>query len=1149
MASIIRIKRSSVSGNPATLGAGELAYSALNGAGGNRLYIGMGTETSGNAANHFVIGGTYYTGLIDASTAGTLTTNASSIPVLSSTGTIDTWKVGNTQLTGNTLSTTNSNGNLILNPNGTGMVQIAGTWTLPRDGGTNGYVLTTNGSGTSTWAASAATLNLAAGSATTGSIALLSQTLTIAGGNGITTSVSGQTVTISSIGAGGYTSTATGGTTTTLTAASTANQFFTGSTTQTVKLPSTATLTIGQEYYITNQSTGALTIQTSASGAITTIPAGAGAVFTVASVGAETWVTEFDGATSVTGSGALVLGTSPTITSATLTTPAIGSAGFTVAGSTSGTITVAATAIAGTNTLTLPAATDTLVGRATTDTLTNKTINLTSNTLVATSAQLAAAITDETGSGALVFAHTPVLSSPTLGTASATTINKVTLTAPATGSTLTIADGKTLTASNTLTFTGTDSSSVAFGAGGTVAYVANKLSVFAATSSSELAGVISDETGTGALVFANTPTLVTPVLGVATATTINKLTITAPTTSATLTVADGKTLTASNTLTFTGTDGSSAAFGTGGTVAYQGGTLAQFASTTSSQLAGVISDETGSGALVFATSPTLVTPALGTPASGVMTNVTGLPLTSGVTGTLPVANGGTGTTSGSITGTGALTFTAGGTNTNVNLVPNGTGIVDVGGKRVGNAADPTQAQDLVTKAYVDAMSNGLDVKASVRAATTAALTVTYSNGTAGVGATLTNAGTQAALTLDSIALSSGERVLIKDQASALQNGVYTVTTVGSASVNWVLTRATDFDNSPGTEVSPGTFFFVEEGTTQQDNGYVVSTNSAITIGTTGITFSQFSGAGQITAGAGLTKSGNTIDVVGTADRITVNTDSVDIASTYAGQSTITTLGTIGTGVWQGTLIGATYGGTGVNNGSNTLTLAGSVSHAGAFTQTFTATANTAVTLPTTGTLATLAGTEALTNKTVNGLTITSTTGTLTVVSGGTLATAGAFATTLTSTAGTNVTLPTTGTLATLAGTETFTNKTLTAPVIATIVNTGTLTLPTSTDTLVGRATTDTLTNKTITGAVITTGSINNTPIGATTTNTGAFTTLAASGAVTLTSTTDATAVGTAAVILSGGLSVAKAMFIGTNITGAGAATSTLDGFNIDGGTY
>ena len=129
------------------------------------------------------------------------------------------------------------------------------------------------------------------------------------------------------------------------------------------------------------------------------------------------------------------------------------------------------------------------------------------------------------------------------------------------------------------------------------------------------------------------------------------------------------------------------------------------------------------------------------------------------------------------------------------------------------------------------------------------------------------------------------------------------------------------------------------------------------------------------------------------------------------------------------LVTPAQGGTGVNNGSNTLTLAGNVSHAGAFTQTFTATANTSITLPTTGTLATLAGSEALTNKTVNGLTVTTTTGTLTLVNGSTLATSGAFSTTLTATAATNVTLPTTGTLATLAGTETLTNKSLTSPTV------------------------------------------------------------------------------------------------------------------------
>jgi hypothetical protein len=259
-------------------------------------------------------------------------------------------------------------------------------------------------------------------------------------------------------------------------------------------------------------------------------------------------------------------------------------------------------------------------------------------------------ITVSTLLAAITSLSSPTITSPTISGATITTSTFNGNTWTAGSGVLTISAAKTLTASNTLTLTGTDGSTVAFGAGGTVAYATAALSQFAATTSTELAGVISNETGSGSLVFATSPTLVTPVLGAATATSINKLTLTAPASSATLTIADGKTLTASNTLTFTGTDGSSVAFGTGGTVAYTGGTLAQFASTTSAQLAGVISNETGSGVLVLATSPTLVTPTLGVATATSINKVTFTAPASG--STLTIADGKTLTASNTLTFTG-----------------------------------------------------------------------------------------------------------------------------------------------------------------------------------------------------------------------------------------------------------------------------------------------------------------------------------------------------------------------------------------------------------------------------------------------------------------------------------------------------------------
>jgi len=221
-------------------------------------------------------------------------------------------------------------------------------------------------------------------------------------------------------------------------------------------------------------------------------------------------------------------------------------------------------------------------------------------------------------------------------------------------------------------------------------------------------------------------------------------------------------------------------------------------------------------------------------------------------------------------------------------------------------ADPSSALHSATKQYVDSVATGLDIKASCRVATAAALPACTAAGSK-VGKTLTMDAV-GVLTVDGVATALNNRILVKDQAIGANNGIYRVTTEGTASVAAILTRATDADQDA--EVTAGMFTFIEEGTENADNGLALITNDPITVDTTALVFSQFTGTGAIVAGAGLTKTGNTLDVVGTADRITANADSIDIASTYAGQTSITTLGTIATGTWSATAIGATKGGTG-----------------------------------------------------------------------------------------------------------------------------------------------------------------------------------------------------------------------------------------------
>jgi hypothetical protein len=186
---------------------------------------------------------------------------------------------------------------------------------------------------------------------------------------------------------------------------------------------------------------------------------------------------------------------------------------------------------------------------------------------------------------------------------------------------------------------------------------------------------------------------------------------------------------------------------------------------------------------------------------------------------------------------------------NINLLAGGAGNIDVGSTYITNVVDPFNPQDAATKAYVDSVAQGLDVKASVQYATAAALpSYTYDNGTSGIGATIT-ANANGALTIDGGSPAATQRVLIKDETAGNNpyNGIYVVTDAGGVGTPFILTRATDFDNgSPSGEI-PGAFTFVEQGSTNADSGWVCTTNNPVTVGTTPIVFVQFSSAGSYSA--------------------------------------------------------------------------------------------------------------------------------------------------------------------------------------------------------------------------------------------------------------------------------------------------------------
>jgi len=793
MASIIRIKRSSTSGNPATLGAGELAYSALadNGSnGGDRLYIGMGTETAGNAVNHVIIGGKYYTGLVDAGgSGGTLNTSAKSIPVLSATGSIDKWLVGNLQLTGSTLSSTNTNGDINITPNGTGKTIISNLYTDATTSLTE-FIQDVAGGGIVDSDEIDATYDDEAG---TTSLALKTTGVT-AGSYGSATAI--PTFTVDSKGrltAAGSVSVAT-----------TLN--LTGDTgSDGISLLTETLAIVGGEGIDTAITANTLTI--SAEDASTT----------------NKGVASFD------------------------------TANFTV---TAGAVS-AKTITLGSSTLALGSTTTGLAGLSSLGVTGNATVGGTLNVTGATTLSSTLGVTGNTTLGGTLGVTGATTLSSTLGVAGDFAVNTNKFTVAATSGNTSV--GGTLSVTGNSTLAGTLAVTNDFSVN------TNKFNVAASTGNTSIAGTLGV---TGAATLSSTLD-VTGNLSVNS----NKFTVAA-----------------------------------------------------------------GSGNTAIA-------------------------------GTLAV--------------TGAATFSS---------------AVNMSGQKITNLAEPTADSDAATKYYVDAARSGLDIKNSVKAATTGNITLS---------------GTQV---IDGVTLSVGDRVLVKDQSTASQNGIYVV-----AAGAW--SRSTDAD-APA-ELNPGTFVFVEQGTVNDNTGFVVVSDSVVTIGTDAINWTLFSASGTLIAGAGLIKNGYTLeaqvgngvtiasdtiqlastvagagltftsgvlDIVGTANRITVNADSIDIASTYVGQSSITTLGTITTGTWNGSVIADAY----IN--------------------------------------------DALT------------------ISGGT---------------------------------------------------------------------------------------INNTPIGATTRSTGAFTTLAANGAATLTSTLAVSG----ATTLSSTLAVTGNITASANLTGAGASTSTIDGFTIDGGTY
>jgi len=264
---------------------------------------------------------------------------------------------------------------------------------------------------------------------------------------------------------------------------------------------------------------------------------------------------------------------------------------------------------------------------------------------------------------------------------------------------------------------------------------------------------------------------------------------------------------------------------------------------------------------------------------------------------------------GGLTGHASLDLSLGGGSMTGTITMDGTHTVT-------GLPNPVNGSDAASKNYVDAALTGLEWKLSAMASTTANLNATYSNGTSGVGATLTNSGTQAAFSTDGYTASFNDRILVKNQTNQIQNGIYQVTTVGDTATNWVLTRTSDANTS---SLLNNATLYITNGTLLSDTGWTQLTPNAV-IGTSNITFSQFSGAGTYVAGVGLSLIGNSFANTGVLS-VTTNTGlSTNVSAT--GAVTITNTGVTSNLAGTGISISGATGASTITNTGVTSNLAG-----------------------------------------------------------------------------------------------------------------------------------------------------------------------------------------------------------------------------------